>query len=106
MGLEKYVHVVASVSARVGGVLQAYTPGELPRSERQIINARCILKFQNEDVDELFSTMQKWKAGDSYVRDIKSSLDPVIIIISDGQLDDLVRFGVSSHDCRSNLLPG
>ena len=87
--------VVASVSARVGGVLQAYAPGELPRGERQAINAKRILKFSSDNVDELFTMMQKSKTGDSYVRDIKSSPDPAIIIASDRQLDDLVRFCAS-----------
>ena len=87
--------VVASVSARVGGVLQACAPGELPRGERQVINAKCTLKFSSDNVDELFTMMQKLKTGDSYVRDIKSSPDPAIIIASDGQLDDVVRFSVS-----------
>ena len=35
--------VVASVSARVGVVHQAYAPGELPRGERQVINAKRTL---------------------------------------------------------------
>ena len=39
-------HVVASVSAQVGGILQAYAPGELPRGERQAINAKRSLKVQ------------------------------------------------------------
>ena len=59
--------VVASVSAQVGGVLQAYAPGELPRGERQAINAKRSLKFKGEDVHKLFTMMQKSKAGDSYV---------------------------------------
>lgn len=87
--------VVASVSARVGGVLQAYAPDELPRGERQVMNAKRTLKFGSDNVDELFTMMQKSKTGDSYVRDIKSSPDPTIIIASDGQLDDLVRFCAS-----------
>ena len=86
-------HVVASVSAQVGGILQAYAPGELPRGERQ---AKRSLKFKGEDVDELFTMMQKSKTGDSYVRDIKSSPDLAIVIASDGQLNDLVRFCASS----------
>ena len=88
--------VVASVSAPVSGILQAYTPGELPRGERQVINAKRSLKFKGEDVDVLFTMMQKSKTGDSYVRDIKSSPDLAIVIASDGQLNDLVRFCASS----------
>ena len=43
-------------------------------------------------MDELFVVMQKAKAEDTYVRDIKTSPDPAIVIASDGQLDDLVWF--------------
>ena len=81
--------VVSSVSIKVGGVLKAAAPGELPRGERQVINAKRTLRFKSEDVDELFVVMQKAKA---YVRDIKTLPDPAIVIASDEQLDDLVRF--------------
>lgn len=64
--------------------------------ERQIINAKHTLKFKSDHVDELFMMMQKSKAGDSYMQDIKSSPDPAIVIASDVQLDDLVRFCASS----------
>lgn len=84
--------VVSSVSVKVGGVMQAVAPGELPRGERQVINAKRALRFKSEDMDELFVVMQKAKAEDTYVRDIKTSPDPAIVIASDGQLDDLVRF--------------
>ena len=85
--------VVASVSAKVGGVMQANAPGELPRGERQVINTKHTLKFSSDDgMDELYSVMQQAKANNSYVRDIKTSPDPAIVIASDGQLDDLVRF--------------
>ena len=84
--------VVSSVSIKVGGVLKAAAPGELPRGERQVINAKRTLRFKSEDVDELFVVMQKAKAEDTYVRDIKTSPDPAIVIASDRQLDDLVRF--------------
>ncbi|XP_065891101.1 uncharacterized protein [Dysidea avara] len=85
--------VVASVSAKVGDVMQANVPGELPRGERQVINTKRTLKFSSDDgMDELYSVMQQAKANNSYVRDIKTSPDPAIVIASDGQLDDLVRF--------------
>ena len=84
--------VVSSVSIKVGGVMKAVAPGELPRGERQVINAKRALRFQSEDMDELFVVMQKAKAEDTYVRDIKTSPDPAIVIATDGQLDDLVRF--------------
>ena len=84
--------VVSSVSVKVGGAIQATAPGELPRGERQVINAKHALRFKSEDVDELFVVMQKAKAEDRYLCDIKTSPDPAILIASDGQLDDLVWF--------------
>ena len=35
--------------------------------------------------------MQKAKTGDSYIRDVKATPDPAIVVASDRQLDDLVR---------------
>lgn len=66
--------VVAAVSEKVGGIRYATAPGELPRGERQVLNAKkSKLKFKdNNGVDELFVIMQKEKVGDSYVRDIKA----------------------------------
>ena len=37
--------VVSSVSAKVGEVVGARAPGELPRGERQVINAKRALKL-------------------------------------------------------------
>jgi len=82
--------VVSSVSAKVDGLMHASAPGELPHGEGQIINAKQFLKFKSDEMDELYSVMQKAKASDSYVRDIKTSPDPVIVTASDSQLDDLV----------------
>ena len=74
---------MSSVSAKVGGLMHASAPGELPRGEGQIINAKRFLKFKSDEMDELYSVMQKAKASDSYVRDIKTSPDPAIVIASD-----------------------
>lgn len=48
--------------------------------------------------------MQKSKMGDCYVRDIKSSPDPAIVVASDGQLDDLVRFCASPTGVESCVM--
>ena len=82
---------MSSVSAKVGGLMHASAPGELPRGEGQIINTKRFLKCKNDEMDELYSFMQKAEASDSYIRDIKTSPDPAIVIASDSQLDDLVR---------------
>ena len=84
--------VVASVSAKVGGVIGARAPGQLPRGEMQVTNAKRTLKFGEGHADELFVMMQQAKTGDRFVRDIKAAPEPAIVVASDRQLDDLVRF--------------
>ena len=86
--------VVPSVSVKVGGVMQAAVPGELPCDKKQVINAKRALRFKSKDMDELLIVMQKAKAEDTYVCDIKTSPDLAIVITSDRQLNDLVWFCV------------
>ena len=63
------------ISAKVGGVLDALAPGQLPRGEMQVRNVKRTLMHSCNDGDELFTMMQKSKAEDSYVRDIKTTPD-------------------------------
>ena len=91
--------VVAAVSENVGGVLYANAPGELPRGERQVINARKFKGHGIDGVDELFVIMQKAKAGDSY-----ASPDPAIVVASDQQLDDVVKFCASPVGTESSIM--
>ena len=51
--------VMASVTAKVGGVMSANAPGKLPRGERQIINTKCVLKFSNDEMDVLCSRQKQ-----------------------------------------------
>ena len=57
-------NVIANVSAKVGGVLEAVAPGQLPRGDMQVRNAKRSLKFQGDVADELFTVMQRSKAGE------------------------------------------
>jgi hypothetical protein len=92
--------VVARVSERVGGVMGASAPGQLPRGEMQVSNAKRHLQFKAgydgtagcDGSDELFIMMQKAKTEDPFIRDIKTTPDPAIVACTDQQLDDLVRF--------------
>ena len=86
--------VVARVSEKVGGVLGASAPGQLPRSEKQVSNVKRQLQFSGKDggSDELFVMMQKAKTEDPFIRNINATPDPAIIACTDWQLDDLVRF--------------
>lgn len=61
----------------------------------QVSNAKRSMKIQHGSCspgDDLYIMMQQSKTGENYVRDIKASPDPAIIIANDRQLDDLVRF--------------
>lgn len=75
--------VVALVSTKVGGVIGARAPGQLPRGEMQVTNAKRTLKFSEGHGDELFVMMQQAKTGDRYVRDIKAAPEPAIVVASD-----------------------
>ena len=59
--------VVASVSVKVGGMLGALAPGQLPRGEEQVSHAKCTIKFQENQADELFIMMQRSKCGDEFI---------------------------------------
>lgn len=47
--------VVASVSAKVGGILGALAPGQLPRGEPQVSHAKRTIKFQESHGDDCLS---------------------------------------------------
>ena len=97
---------VEQVSSEVGGVVHASAPGELPRNELQASNqrrkkARTSVLDMSVASDDLFVVMQQAHTQDpahKFVRDIKTSPDPAIILASDQQLNDLVRFGTSSEE--------
>ena len=85
--------VVARVSERVGGVMGASAPGQVPRGEMQVSNVKRHLQFTDgHDCDELFIMMQKAKTEDPFIRDIKATPDPSVVACTDKQLNDLVRF--------------
>jgi hypothetical protein len=72
--------------------MDAVAPGQLLRGEQQVRNLKHTFKSKFDDADELFTVMQSCKSGDCYVRAVKAALDPAILIASDQQLNDMVRF--------------
>ena len=98
--------VVAVVSGKVGGVLGASAPGQLPRGEAQVSNAKRHLRFRDESgcSDELYVLMQKAKTEDPFVRDIKATPDPAIVVCTDRQLDDIVRFCATPNGLSASIL--
>ena len=96
--------MVSSVSAKIGGVMGAFAPGQPPRGEMQVSNVKRSLAFSCNQGDELYVMMQQSKAGDDFVRDIKSTPDPAIVIAAERQLDDLVRFRVTPAGTDMSIL--
>ena len=91
---------VHRVSDKVGGLLSSSCPGQLPRNERQIKHAKSSLK-EFDPADELYTVMFQAKQEDvssSFIRDMKVLPEPAVILASDYQLDDLVRFGTDSSE--------
>ena len=98
--------VVATVSAKVGGVIGARAPGQLPRGEMQVTNAKRTLKLGEGHGDELLMMTQQAKTSDRFVREIKAAPEPAIVVASDRQLDDLlvVRFCGTQSGAECSIL--
>ena len=98
--------VVSTVSSMVGGVLSASDACELPRNEQQV----CDLKQRQKKVitagatascDELAVVMHKAYLEDSnqqFIREVRTLLEPGIIVALDRQLDDITRFCTNENN--------
>ncbi len=94
--------VISKVSAKVGGVVGARGPGQLPRGEGQVSMAKR--KCKADEGDELFIIMQNAKAGERYVRAVKAAPEPAIVVASDKQLQDVVRFCAVTGESEFSIL--
>lgn len=104
--------VVASLSAEVGGVLEAIAPGQLPRNEKQVTNYRSRVLLEqrhscipgtSRDVaaDDLFMIMQKCFTEDpskKFVRAVNAAPEPAVVVTTDRQLQDLARFCTTTFE--------
>ena len=84
------------VSEKLGGVVDAGGPCELPRNERQISYIKSKSTSSNLPLaDQVFAIMQSAKEEDvmgKFVRETRPSPEPAFVLARDRQLDDLVRF--------------
>lgn len=103
-GSKATVEYVSSVAGRVIG---ASAPGQLPCDEKQVTNMRKREKGrgqptgQNAAGDDLFAVVQRAHTEDptsKFVRSIRAAPDPAIVIATDRQLYDMVRFCTSSSE--------
>lgn len=88
---------ISNVSTLVGGITKAKCPGQLPRNERQAI----YLNRGKNPADELYEVMFRAKQEDSnekFIRAVKVIPDPAIVLATDSQINDLVRFSTNSQN--------
>jgi hypothetical protein len=97
--------VVESLSKDVGGLLGATASGQLPRNEKQVSNIKLrsgLTQVGTDKVeDELFVIMQRAYSEDplkKFIRDIKTSPEPAVVLADNQQIVDLVRFCTSSFE--------
>ena len=80
----------------------ASAPGELPRDEKQVINTKKrkeIAEKSGGDADDLFIVMQHARSDESnFVRAIRATPDPAVVIAADCQLNDMNRFCTSASE--------
>ena len=90
------------VSEKLGGVVDADSPCELPRNERQVSYIKSKSTSSNVLLaDQVFAIMQSAKQEDvigKFVRETRPSPEPAFVLARDRQLDDLVRFCTVADD--------
>ena len=105
-------HIVSSVSNASGGIVKASAPGQLPRDEKQISNfkGKTLINSRKLPVgdmsrdaaaDNLFVVMQQAFTEDpskKFVRAVNATPKPAVVVATDSQLNDLVRFCTSPFE--------
>ena len=89
--------VISDVSAGVGGIISAVDSCELPHNEQQVIKLKNRLKTSSNfgSNDEFAVIMQEAFLEDKsncFIRDIKCLREPAVVLATERQLNDLVRF--------------
>lgn len=95
---------VSSVYADKGGILNANSLGELPRNRQQVAHMRrgryatSSLCSKKSTRDPLFMVMEHSKlqdGEDTFVRTVTACPEPICLLATNRQLDDLVRFCIN-----------
>ena len=94
--------VIATVSAGVGGVISATDACELPRDEQQVTKLKSRMKSSSstasgpggKDVFSIIMQQAFLEEGKSsfFIRDVKCLREPAVVVATERQLNDLVRF--------------
>ena len=105
-------HIVSSVSDASGGIVKASAPGQLPRDEKQISNFKGKMLINSRKLpvgdlsrdaagDNLFVVMQQAFTEDpskKFIRAVNAAPEPAVVVATDSQLNDLVRFCTSPFE--------
>ena len=101
--------VVNSVYKKSGGIMNAHSVGALPRNREQVSNIRrgtdnsiCSNKGVHDPLFLVMEQSKHCKLGDKFVRVVTGSPEPMCVLATDQQLDDLVRF--STNNSRFGVL--
>ena len=84
-------------------MIGASSAGQLPRDEHQVANIRHSRKkgSANFEDDDLFIAMSECKSKDitaRFVRDVKAAPDPALVLATDQQLHDIVKFSINTEE--------
>ena len=97
---------VSIIYEEKGGIMGATCLGELPRNRDQVsnmcrtVNSKLPLCSNKGLRDPLFMVMEQCKlceSGDKFVRVVTASPEPMCILATDQQLNDLVRFATNPN---------
>lgn len=101
-------HTFDDISEERGGVLQASSASSLPRDKKQVTylkSSHNSSKITNLDLaskrDPFLAMTVKCKqeeSGDPYIRRVVTSPEPSVVLASDQQLDDMVKFCTDSTE--------
>jgi hypothetical protein len=93
---------ITAIYTAEGGIIEANSVGKLPRNRQQVSNYRrgatvplCSKKSQK---DPLFMVMEQSKlCGETFVRIVTATPEPMCIMATDNQLRDLERFSTNPN---------
>jgi hypothetical protein len=86
--------VLTSVMTDVGGIVNTRTVGSLPRNYEQVSYYRKKDNSQKA-CDVLYNVMLQCKSCDKFVRSVVAAPEPMAVICTDQQLDNMVRIRAS-----------
>uniref|UniRef100_A0A1X7VMD7 Uncharacterized protein n=1 Tax=Amphimedon queenslandica TaxID=400682 RepID=A0A1X7VMD7_AMPQE len=90
--------ILSDITAAAGGVINARATCCLPRNEKQIsYYKKCSTSKGDTSKDVLYNVMLQCKSN-SFVQSVVAAPEPMAVLCTDQQLDDMVRFLTNPAD--------